>query len=414
MKIKQNVLTRGVDVPVENENNAAKTPDETQNTESKKYIIYVIIAFVVIAAAGGWWYVKNEEKKKAAAAAAAMVPPPVVSEMAVKRSDMPIIMEYTGQTAGFRQAELRAQVGGIIKRKSYKEGMPVKAGQVMFVIDQAPYRAAVSRNYASLKQSEVQMNLMKTDFDRASSLYKKNAVSKAEFDTAESNFEASKSAVDASRAALRQSQIDLEWTSVRAPISGLSGKENYSVGNLVEAGGLLTTIVQSDKVYVDFAIPADTYRKNAQLISQGLLKTEAGGPYVELALGDGTRIDKKGKIDFQNQFVTPQTASINARAVFDNKDNSLYSGQFVRVFVKGYYVPKIIQVPLKSIVQAGEKSFVYKLNDENITEKTEITILKTIDNTCLVGSGLSEGEKIVLDGVAKVKPGEKVAIEGAK
>lgn len=84
------------------------------------------------------------------------------------------------------------------------------------------------------------------------------------------------------------------------------------------------------------------------------------------------------------------------------------------MFVKGYYVPKIIQVPLKSIVQAGEKSFVYKLNDENITEKTEITILKTIDNTCLVGSGLSEGEKIVLDGVAKVKPGEKVAIEGAK
>lgn len=405
---------RGVDVSVENENKTTEIQSDPQNAESKKYIVYVIIAFIIIAAAAGWWYFKNEEKKKAAAAAAAVVPPPVVSEMTVKRADMPITMEYTGQTAGFKQAELRAQVGGIIKKKSYKEGMPVKAGQVMFVIDQAPYRAAVNRNYASLKQSEVQMNLMKTDYDRASALYKKNAVSKADFDTAESNFKASKSAVDAARAALRQSQIDLEWTTVRAPIAGLSGKENYSVGNLIEAGGLLTTIVQSDKVYVDFAIPADTYHKSTQLAEQGFLKTEKGGPYVELALGDGTKIDKKGKIDFQNQFVTPQTASINARAVFDNKGNSLYSGQFVRVYVKGYYVPNIIQVPLKAILQASEKSFVYKLNDENTAEKVEITILRTIDNTCLVGNGLEEGERIVLDGVGKVRPGEKVTVEGAK
>ena len=118
--------------------------------------------------------------------------------------------------------------------------------------------------------------------------------------------------------------------------------------------------------------------------------------------------------NFQNQFVTPQTASINARAVFDNKGNSLYSGQFVRVYVKGYYVPNIIQVPLKAILQASEKSFVYKLNDENTAEKVEITILRTIDNTCLVGKGLEEGERIVLDGVGKVRPGEKVAVEGAK
>lgn len=402
-------------MPVENENKTTGMQNEAQNTEdNKKYIVYVIIAFIVVAAAVGWWYFKNEEKKKAAAAAAAIVPPPVVSEMTVRRSDAPVTMEYTGQTAGFRQAELRAQVGGIIKKKSYKEGMPVKAGQVMFVIDQAPYRAAVNRNYASLKQSEVQMNLMKTDYERASALYKKNAVSKAEYDTAESNFQASKSAVDAARAALRQSQIDLEWTTVRAPISGLSGKEQYSVGNLIETGGLLTTIVQSDKVYVDFAIPADTYRKNSQLIERGILKVKAGGPHVELALGDGTKIDKEGKIDFQNQFVTPQTASINARAVFDNRGNALYSGQFVRVYVKGYYVPNIIQVPLKAVVQAGDQSFVYRLNGENVPEKAEITILRTIDNTCLVGEGLSEGERIVLDGVAKVQPGEKVAIEGAK
>ena len=112
---------------MENENKTAEIRSEAQNTEdNKKYIVYVIIVFIVVAAAGGWWYFKNEEKRKAAAAAAAIVPPPVVSEMTVGRSDVPVTMEYTGQTVGFRQAELRAQVGGIIKKKSYKEGMPVK------------------------------------------------------------------------------------------------------------------------------------------------------------------------------------------------------------------------------------------------------------------------------------------------
>ncbi|MDO5115883.1 MAG: efflux RND transporter periplasmic adaptor subunit [Synergistaceae bacterium] len=399
---------------MENDNRTTEIQNESQNTENKKYIAYIIVAVIIAAAAGGWWYFKKEEEKKAAAAAAAVVQPPVVSAMVVKRSDVPVEMEYTGQTSGFREAELRAQVGGIIKKKSYKEGMPVKAGQVMFTIDPAPYRAVLNRNTASLKQSEVQMNQMKIDFDRAAALYKKNAISKAEYDAAQSGWQASKAAVDAAKALVRQAQIDLGWTTVRAPISGYSGKEQYSVGNLIEAGGLLTTIIQSDKLYVDFAIPADSYRRNEQFKKQGYLKVRPEGLSVELALGDGTKIEKRGKIDFQNRFVTPETASIKARAVFDNKDNELYSGQFVRVYVKGYYVPNILQVPLKAVVQASSQSFVYRLDEKNIPEKTEIRIILTIGNNCLVASGVKEGDRIVLDGVGKVRPGEEVAVEGEK
>ncbi|MEG1824982.1 MAG: efflux RND transporter periplasmic adaptor subunit [Cloacibacillus sp.] len=398
---------------MEEENKATETT-ELKHEDKKRYLAYLVIALVVIGAAGYMWYTKAEEKKKAAAAAAAVYHPPVVTALTIKRADMPIVMEYTGQTNGMKEAELRAQVSGIIKKKLYKEGMPVRAGQTMFVIDPSPYRATVNRNAASLKQSEVQRDLMKVDYDRASALYAKNAVSKAEYDTAQSNFHASQSAVDASRAALRQSQIDLEWTTVRAPIAGYASKEQFSVGNLVDAGGLLATIVQSHNLYVDFAIPADTYRKNVDFKNKGYLKTVPGGPYVELALGDGAKINKKGKLDFQNQFVTPQTASINARAVFDNADNSLYAGQFVRVYVKGYYVPNVITVPLKATIQASEKSFVFKLNEKNIPEKIEIAVIKTVGNDCLVGSGLNVGDRIVSDGVGKVQPGKEVAVEGAK
>lgn len=398
---------------MEEENKATETT-ELKPEDKKRYLAYLVIALVVIGAAGYMWYAKAEEKKKAAAAAAAVYHPPVVTALTIKRADMPIVMEYTGQTNGMKEAELRAQVSGIIKKKLYKEGMPVRAGQTMFVIDPSPYRATVNRNAASLKQSEVQRDLMKVDYDRAAALYAKNAVSKAEYDTAQSNFHASQSAVDASRAALRQSQIDLEWTTVRAPIAGYASKEQFSVGNLVDAGGLLATIVQSHNLYVDFAIPADTYRKNVDFKNKGYLKTVPGGPYVELALGDGSKINKKGRLDFQNQFVTPQTASINARAVFDNTDNSLYAGQFVRVYVKGYYVPSVITVPLKATIQASEKSFVFKLNEKNIPEKIEIVVLKTVGNDCLVGSGLNAGDRIVSDGVGKVQPGKEVAVEGAK
>lgn len=380
---------------------------------SKKYIIYLVIILIVCAAAFYWWYVKTEEKKKAAEMAAAVYNPPVVTAITVKRADMPVILEYTGQTNGAKHAELRAQVSGIIQKKLYKEGLPVKAGQVMFVIDPSPYRAVMQQNDAALKQSEVNMKQMKIDFDRTAALYAKNAASKAQYDTSQSNYNASVSAVEASKAALQQARINLAWTSVRAPISGFASKEQCSVGNLVEAGGLLTDIVESRSLYVDFAIPADTYRRNTAFQQKGWLKTSPSGLYVELALGDGTKIDKKGKIDFQNQFITPQTAAINARAIFDNSDNSLYAGQFVRVFIKGYYVPKVIMIPLKSVVQAGDKASVFKLGQNGLPEKSDITILKTIGNNCLIGSGLTEGDRIIGDGVGKVLPGKEVKVQEA-
>lgn len=385
---------------------------ETAPPKKNNNFIFILILLLIVAG-GGLWFWKKEEAKKEAVAKTTEMPPVVVSDMVLKASDFPVTLEYTGQTKGFREAEVRAQVGGVLKSKEYREGQPVKAGQVLFRIDPAPYRATLNRNSANLKQTQVQADLAKIEFDRISSLYSKNAVSKNDLDNADATYKASKAAVDSARAAVRQSQIDLDWTVVRAPISGLSSKEERSIGNLITLdaqGSLLTTIVQADPVYVEFAVPADEHRINEMLRSAGHLRVFPDGISVKVALGDGTFYDKKGKIDFQDQFVDPSTADIRARAVFDNPGNRLYPGQFVRVYVDGNYIHNVISIPLRSVLQTSSGPIVYVLDDANVPAVRNIKIIKTIKNTCLIEEGLKEGERIVVDGVAKILPGKAVKI----
>jgi len=397
------------ETPEIKEEDNSMSPD-TAPTKKNNNLIFILIILLIVAA-GGFWFWKKEEAKKEAASKITEAPPVVVSDMLVEAGDFPVIFEYTGQTKGYKEAEVRAQVNGVLKSKEYKEGQPVKAGQVLFRIDPAPYRATLNKNNANLKQAQVQANLAKIEFDRISSLYSKNAVSKNDFDNADASLKASNAAVDSARAAVRQSQIDLNWTVVRAPISGLSSKEERSVGNLITLdaqGSLLTTIVQADPVYVEFAVPADEHRTNEMLKSAGHLKLYPEGIYVKVALGDGSYYDKKGKIDFQDQFVDPSTADIRARAVFKNPGNQLYPGQFVRVYVYGSYIHNVINIPLRSVLQTSSGPIVYVLDETNVPSVRNIKIITTIKNTCLIQEGLEDGDRIVVDGVSKVLPGKAV------
>jgi len=408
---------------INNEANASKQTksepvEQTVQSENprqgRNFNKLFLLAVILIIAAGGYWFWKTEQLKKEAASRRVEIPPVVVKEMTTERTDVPVTLEYTGQTNGYKQAEVRAQVSGILIRKEYAEGQPVKSGQILFRIDPAPYRAALNKNIGAMKQSEVQLNLAKIDYDRVSALYKKNAVSKADFDNADASLNASKAALDAAKAAVRQSQIDLNWTVVRAPISGLSSKENCSVGNLITTdsnGSLLTTIVQADPVYVDFAVPADEQRVLEKLKSSGIVKTAPEGIMVSVALGDGTLYNKKGKIDFQDKFVDPDTATIRARAKFENPGNLLYPGQFVRVYVTGNIVRNVIEIPLRAIIQTAKGSIVYVLDKNNIPAMRTVRIVYKAGNSCMVAGGVDAGERIVVDGVGKVLPGKAVTIQ---
>ncbi len=392
---------------MENQNAAVNTEE---NIPPKKNNTLFLIALLIIIAGGAYWFWNSEQQKKAAALKSTEMPPMSVSVMKVKKTDVPITFEYTGRTAGYKDAEIRAQVSGVLMSKSYKEGQRVRAGQVLFRIDAAPYRATLSRNNANLKQSEVQMNLAKIEYDRVSSLYKKNAVSKAEFDSAEAQYNAAAANRDAAKAAVRQAQIDLNWTTVRAPISGLSSKEELSVGNLISVGEIMTKIIQPDPLYVDFSIPADEHRIIENFKNTGAIVTDKKGISVKIALADGTFHNVEGKINFQDQFVDPSTATIKTRAVFDNKNNSLYPGQFVRLYLTGYSVKNVAEIPLRATLQTSNATIVYVLDSKNMPMSRAITIIQQVDNNCLVGKGLENGDVIITDGVAKVMPGKAVKV----
>lgn len=392
---------------MDNQNTTVNTED---NIPPKKSNTMFLIVVLLVVAGGAYWFWNSEQQKKAAASKTAEMPPMSVSIMEVKKADVPITFEYTGRTTGYKEAEVRAQVSGVLMSKSYKEGQPVRAGQVLFRIDPSPYRATLNRNSANLRQSEVQMKLAKTEYDRISSLYKKNAVSKAEFDSAEAQYNAASANTDAAKAAVRQSQIDLNWTTVKAPISGLSSKEELSVGNLISVGDIMTKIIQPNPLYVDFAIPADEHRIVENLKNSGTIVTDKTGVAVKIALADGTFHNVAGKINFQDQFVDPSTATIKTRAVFDNKNNSLYPGQFVRLYLTGYSVKNVAEIPLRATLQTSDATVVYVLDDKNVPTSRAITIVRQVDNNCLVGKGLEDGDVIVTDGVAKVMPGKAVKV----
>ena len=178
------------------ENGNLSQNNESNSTEHHGNNKLFLLAAVLIIGCSGFWFWKSQQIQKEEAAKVVQMPPVSVRIMESAKSDAPITFEYTGQTTGYMEAEVRAQVSGILVKKDYREGEPIKAGQILFRIDPAPYRATLNRNIGSLKQSQVQMNLAKVEFNRVSALYKKNAVSKTEYDNAEANMQGTAASVD--------------------------------------------------------------------------------------------------------------------------------------------------------------------------------------------------------------------------
>ena len=341
------------------------------------------------------------------------MPPVVVTELKVHREDVPMPLEYVGQTAGFKQVEVRARVGGILAKRVYTEGQPVKAGELMFRIDPEPYKAALDRQSAELERAKARLTRAKIEQDRVLALFERQAVSETERDDAVTTYADALAAVKTATALVKSAQIDLNWTQVRAPVSGITGQETRSEGNLVTmdaAGSLLTTIVQPDPLYVEFAVPADESRRNAELLASGKMVTPNGKADVEVLLADGTIHPFLGSIDFKDRTADPQTGAIRARAELPNPGGELLPGQFVRVRVLGSILKDFILVPQRAVLMTQEGSTVYVLDDKDVPMTRSVDVALTIGNSYLIQSGLEDGERLVLDGVVKVRPGTAVHV----
>lgn len=353
-----------------------------------------LIVFAGLILAGVWYFFFRGPE-----ATAPTPPPPAVSVIEVKPADIPLSFEYAGRTAGSREVEIRARVSGILQERAYVEGQVVKEGKRLFTIDPAPFKAAFSEANARYIAAE-------RDWKRIKSLYAQKAVSSREYDEGRSTYEQTK-------AALQTAQINLNYTTVLAPISGTTSNEGLTEGNLVTADEtLLTRLTQMDPLYVYFAYPDTEALALRQKIASGVLSLpEDNQLTAEIRFGDGSVHPEQGTIDFTDSIIDTKTGTVRSRVVLSNPEGTILPGQFVRVVVKGFTMKHTIAIPDQAVMQGPQGTFVYVVNTQGKAAIQSITLGDLAGKNRLVTQGLQEGDKVIYEGMIKVRPDSPVTID---
>jgi membrane fusion protein (multidrug efflux system) len=338
-------------------------------------------------------------------------PPAEVAVAEVTRGNVPTLLEYTGRAVGSREVEVRARVSGILLERRYEEGSDVRQGELLFRIDPEPYRAAAAQARAELGVAQARLDEARRQRDRILPLFAQNAASQRQRDEVVSQFEVAQANVAAAQARLRTAELDLGYTEVRAPIGGLTSREVRSEGSLVAAGtesSLLTRIVQTDPIYVEFSVP--------EAEAAGVRRATIAGRAsldVQLLADDGSAPRTGGKLSFVDTSVEQASGTVRARAVFPNADRQLVPGQFLRVRVEGVAAEDATSVPRRAVMTSAQGSFVWVVGQGEVVELRPVRLAGESGDRALIGEGLQPGERVVVEGVLKVRPGDKVAIAAA-
>jgi membrane fusion protein (multidrug efflux system) len=335
------------------------------------------------------------------------MPPPEVATVDVRPGEMPLDLEYAARLRGIREVEVRARVSGILLERRYQEGAAVQAGDLLFRIDPAPFRAAVERARGELGVQRAELARATRERDRLVPLLERGVVSRRDADAAIAAFEAARAGVAAAEAQLRTAELDLSYTDVRAPISGLTSREAVSEGSLVTAGSdssLLTHIVQADRLYAEFAMPAE----EAARVRNALARRGPDAVRVDLAGGDGAVVARGARIEFVAPRVGDETGTVGVRAVLDNDGSVLLPGQVARARLGGVTLPDVVAIPKRAVMRGQGGTFVWVVGAENKVEPRPVRLGTPNGNAVVVADGLKAGDRVIVDGVIKVQPGVPV------
>jgi membrane fusion protein (multidrug efflux system) len=372
-----------------------------------KQLVVIPVAVVVAACSPSNG---SEKGGKGHGGPGAGMPPPEVTVMTVAPQALPMSWEYVGQTAGSREVEVRARVTGILLKRNFAEGGPVKQGQSLFSIDPAPFQAAAARAEADVAAAEARLEQAQRNVARFKPLYAEKAVSQREYDDAVSAEAIGAADVKAARARLAEARLNLGYTKVEAPVSGVISRSLRSEGSLVSGPDvLLTTVIQVDPIWVNFGIPDNEAAQLQKEAAAGRLNMPKIFE-VELRLADGTLYPKTGKLNFSDVRVSPATGTREARAELSNPDGALRPGQFVRVILKGASLPNAVTIPQRAVLEGPQGKFVYLVNQNNQAEVRAVQAGEWSGDAWIITSGLNAGERVIVDGVMKLGPGAPVKV----
>jgi len=343
------------------------------------------------------------------------MPPPEVNVVVVEPRDLPAAFEYVGQIDGVREVEVRPRISGILEHWNYKEGAPVEAGESLFTIDSEPFRAALAKADADLASAEAVLSRARRDTARLKPLWEAKAVSQKQYDDAVSAEQVAAANVEAAQAAVTQARLDLSYTRVEAPISGITSRALKSEGSLVEAQKtLLTTISQIDPIHVIFSFTDTEYMEFTRAAAEGRLRLPKEGRFdVRLKLSDGTEYGHSGQVNFTDVRVNSNTGTIEARAVIPNPQHLLRPGQFVRVQLTGAVRPGAIAIPQRAVLEGPNTKIVMTVNAQGVVEPRPVQVGDWSGEEWVITGGLKPGDKVIVDGVVKARPGSPVKIADA-
>lgn len=340
---------------------------------------------------------------------AGMPPPPEVSVATVLSKEVRQWDEFTGRVVAVETVELRPRVSGYVERVAFKEGQEVRKGDLLFVIDQRPYQAALDRALADLERARSEARLAQTQDARAQALIEVKAISREEFETRKAATAQGNAGVHAAEAAVASARLDLQFTQVRSPIDGRAGRAMVTTGNLAQADAtLLTTLVSLDPVHVYFEGDEQSYLRYNELARKGE-RDDSRNP-VRVGLANEEGYPHQGTVDFVDNQVDPRTGTIRARAVLRNPDRVFTPGLFARVQLQGSGQFKALLIDDKAVLTDQDRKYVYVLGPHNAAVRKDIVLGRMIDGLRVVESGLTPKDKVIVHGVQKVFfPGMPVA-----
>jgi len=343
------------------------------------------------------------------------MPPPEVNVVSVTPHTLPLSFEYAGQTAGSREVEVRARVPGIILKRNFTEGAPVKQGQSLYSIDAAPFEAAAARAEADVAAAEARYDQAKRNAARLKPLYAEKAVSQKEHDDAVSAESIGAADVKAARARLTEARLNLTYTRVEAPVSGVASRSLRSEGSLVEGPQtLLTTVMQVDPLWVNFGIPDNEQADLARDAQAGRVALPKGGQFeVALRRADGAIYERTGKLNFSDVRVSPATGTREARAEVPNPNGVLRPGEFVRVILRGATRPDALTVPQRAVLEGPQGKFVYVVDDKGTAQPRPIELGDWTGDAWVVTKGVQAGDRVITDGLMRLGPGAPVRVAEA-
>ncbi|MBS1189345.1 MAG: hemolysin [Rhodocyclaceae bacterium] len=338
--------------------------------------------------------------------------PVPVAVVTVQPEAVPVDLEYAARTLGSREVEVRARVNGILLKRNYAEGGKVKAGQSLFSLDPAPFEAALARAEADTAAAAARHAQARREAERLKPLYEVKAASQKDYDQAVSAQAIAAADLQAAEARQREARLNLSWTRVESPISGIASRALKSEGSLVSGPEvLLTTVTQTDPMDVLFGIPDNERLALQQEVEAGRLRWPRDGRFrATVVFADGSGYKEAGVVNFADVRVSPDTGTSEGRATIPNPAGWLRAGQFVRVRLAGAVREAAFKVPQRAIQEGPQGRFVYVVGKDGKAAEKKVEVGEWSDGNVVVHAGLAPGDRVIVDGVLKLGPGAPIQV----